>query len=67
MKSMTTPNINSINTAAVVNGGDMVLSFKTVNESKKEEHWQQPVHERLLDGGEARFYGMDAADNDRVY
>ena len=40
---MTTPNIDSIDTAAVVNGGDTVLSLKTMNESKKEEHGQQPV------------------------
>ena len=40
---MTTPNIDSIDTAAVVNGGDKVLSLKTMNESKKEEHGQQPV------------------------
>jgi hypothetical protein len=40
---MTTLNINSIDTAAVVNGGDKVLSLKTMNESKKEEHGQQPV------------------------
>ena len=40
---MTTPNIDSIDTAAVLNGGDTVLSLKTMNESKKEEHGQQPV------------------------
>ncbi len=40
---MTTPNIDSIDTAAVVNGGDTVLSLKIMNESKKEEHGQQPV------------------------
>ena len=40
---MTTPNIDSIDTAAVVNGGETVLSLKTMNESKKEEHGQQPV------------------------
>ena len=40
---MTTLNINSIDTAAVVNGGDKMLSLKTMNEYKKEEHGQQPV------------------------
>jgi len=42
--SMTTPTIDSIDTAAVVNGGDKVLSLtETMNESETEEQGQQLV------------------------
>lgn len=40
---MTTPTIDFIDTAAVVNGGDTVLSLETMNESKADEQGQQLV------------------------